>query len=444
MSPPPSFDHFWPPFRPPPSGDKNSGLAPVVRGDGIWVETADGRRYLDMFSGLCVTNVGHGRRSIVEAVAAQMAAVAFPPLETVGEATLALADKLASLVPDKGSRVFFVSGGSEAAETAIKLARAYHRARGQAGRYKIIGRRGSFHGASLASLALGGAPAFTPWEFGPYPPGLLQGPQPEPGRCAYCRGGSECQLECATEIERIIVHEGPDTVAAVIGEPISGSAGVHVPHADYWPTLRKICDRHGVLLIADEVVTGFGRTGKMLAMEHWSVAPDLTLLAKGLTSGYVPAGAVVASSQVATAFLKPSTALRHQFTYGGNPVAAAAALANIALLQEEKLVERSAEMGRRLLAGLQGLKRHDIVADARGLGLFCALEFSSQWLRLDDKERAGQLKGMMGAAFKQCGLLGRFGPVTTVAPPLCISAAEVDELLERLDRAVAALAAAPR
>ena len=323
-----------------------------------------------------MVNIGHGREEIAEAVYEQMKDISYSPGGTVSPATVKLSAKIASHAPDKDSRVYFVSGGSEAVETALKMAKNYHKNNGEATRWKIISRRGSYHGATVACMSLGGAAWTAAANYGPTMPGNIHVAQPDQYRCTFCRDRGGCNLECARDVERAIEHEGPSTVAAFIGEPISASAGIHVPHPDYWPTIREICDRTGVLMICDEVITGFGRTGKMFATEHWGVTPDITTVAKALTSGYLPIGAAVASKKIADAFIgSEESAFRHLITFGGNPASCAAGLANLEIMEGEGMVENSAQMGDYLYEQLQTLYEHRIVGDVRGgKGLLAAVE----------------------------------------------------------------------
>jgi adenosylmethionine-8-amino-7-oxononanoate aminotransferase len=435
--------HFWPHARP--AGDLSSpgAVKIVTRGDGVWVYDERGRRYFDTLSGMWLSNIGHGRREIADAVHAQICELGYAPDGTVHPATLRLAARVAGLSPDPGSRVFFVSGGSEAVETAMKMAKKFHRNRGEAGRYKFISRRGSYHGATHGSLSLGGGGSNTGAEYGPLPYGGVRVQGPDQYRNPFAGADGQGDLECAREIERAIRNEGPDTVAAVIGEPISASAGVHIPHPEYWPMVREICDRYGVLLICDEVITGFGRTGRMFATEHWGVVPDITVVAKALTSGYAPIGAAIAAKHVADAFIGPAgTAFNHRITFGGNPVSCAAGLANLDVLEGEDLVANAARMGGYLFDRLQELRRHDIVGQVRGgLGLIGAVEIVADRVTREPFPKAAGLARRAGLLMERHGLLGRCGDVFFVAPPLCVTRGEVDFLVTQLDAVLTELQA---
>lgn len=436
-------DHFWPHARA--AGDLSSpgGVQVVTHGAGSWVYGNNGRRYLDSLSGMWLCNIGHGRREIADAVHTQICELAYAPDGCVHPATLRLAARIAALSPDPASRVFFVSGGSEAVETAMKMAKKFHRNRGEAGRYKFISRRGSYHGATHGCLSLGGGGSNTGAEYGPLPYGSVRVQGPDQYRNPFGGRDSSGDLECAREIERAILNEGPDTVAAVVGEPISAAAGVHIPHPQYWPMVREICDRYGVLLICDEVITGFGRTGRMFATEHWGIVPDITVVAKALTSGYAPIGAAIATRHVADAFTGPASAVfRHRITFGGNPVSCAAGLANLDILQREDLVHNAARMGDYLFARLQELRHYDIVGQVRGgLGLICAIELVASRATAEPFGEHAQLGRRASLLMERHGLLGRAGNVIPVAPPLCATRSDIDVLVSKLGTVIAELQA---
>jgi adenosylmethionine-8-amino-7-oxononanoate aminotransferase len=420
---------------------EETGVKLVVKAQGVWVEDAEGKRWFDILAGMWLKNIGHGRGEIAEAVYQQMQEISFSPGDTVTPVTVKLAAKIASLAPDKDSRVFFVSGGSEAVETALKMAKKYHKIKGEPARYKVISRRGSYHGATQACISLGGGGLAAPEDYGPLMPGSIQVAAPNEYRCAFCRDRGGCNLECAREVERAIQYEGPSTVAALIGEPISASAGIHVPHDEYWPTIRQVCDRYGVLMILDEVITGFGRTGKMFASEHWGVKPDIFTVAKALTSGYLPIGATVASKKVADAFTgEGNTLFRHLFTFGGNPVSCAAGLANLQIVENEGLVANSARMGAYLFERLQSLYGHPMVGHVRGgKGLFCAVELVKDRNSKERFPEAAGLRKKIAPIMAHHGLLGRGGDVIFLAPPLCITREEVDHLVTQVNGVITEL-----
>jgi adenosylmethionine-8-amino-7-oxononanoate aminotransferase len=440
--------HFWPHAHM--AGDLSSpaGVKIITRGSGVWVYDDNGRRYLDTLSGMWLSNIGHGRREVADAACAQMCELGYAPDGTVHPTTLRLAARVAALAPDPSSRVFFVSGGSEGVETAMKMAKKFHRNRGEAGRYKFISRRGSYHGATHGSLSLGGGGGNNGAEYGPLPYGGVRVPGPDQYRNPFDggldgKGDGRGDIECAREIERAILNEGPDTVAAVIGEPISASAGVHIPHPEYWPMVREICDRYGVLLICDEVITGFGRTGRVFATEHWGIVPDITVVAKALTSGYAPIGAAIATKRVADAFIGPAaSAFNHRITFGGNPVSCAAGLANLNVLEREDLVSNAERMGDYLFDRLHELYRYEIVGQVRGgLGLMCAIEIVADRATREPFRKEAGLARRAGLLMERHGLLGRAGNVFFVAPPLSVTRGEIDFIVSQLDAVIAELQA---
>jgi adenosylmethionine-8-amino-7-oxononanoate aminotransferase len=440
-----ALEHLWVYLREPSDMAEKGEPQIFVSGKGVHVTDAAGRTYMDAMSGLWLKNVGYGQTEIADAAYQQMLNLTYMPMGTTTEATVRLAEKVAALTPGDLSRCFFTSGGSESVETAMKLARAYFKRVGEPTRYKFISRRGSYHGATFGTLALGGAPLFPKGDYEPLLPGAVHVPQPNPYRCEM--GGTtpeECAERCVGAIEAAIQHEGPKSVAAVVAEPVSSPHGAVVPGPNYWPLLREVCDRYGCLLIADEVITGFGRTGRMFACDHWGVTPDLMAVAKGITSGYIPMGAAIARKTVADAFVGSSgAAFRHVITFGGHPVAAAAALKNIEIMEREGMVENSAAMGAYLLDGLNELKqKHAIIGDARGLGLMCALEI------VQDRETKAYFPPEAGLAarltqgFADGNVLLRGGDVINIMPPLCVTAGEVDELVSVLDDVIGTTARA--
>jgi adenosylmethionine-8-amino-7-oxononanoate aminotransferase len=291
----------------------------------------------------------------------------------------------------------------------------------------------------LGVLALGGSPIFPKADYEPLLAGCFHGPQPNPYRCEYGgRTPEECAERCVNAIEEIIKFQGPDTVAAVVAEPVSSPLGAVVPGPNYWPRLREVCDRYGCLLIADEVITGFGRTGKMFACEHWDVTPDIMTVAKGITSGYIPMGGAIVRKSVADSFVGgPQAAFRHVITFGGHPVAAAASLKNIEIIETEGLVENSARMGRRLLDGLKELtQKHSIIGDVRGLGLMCGVEFVRDRQTREYFPEATGLGPRLTQGFTDQGVFLRGGNVMNIMPPLCVTPEEIDQIISVLDQVI--------
>jgi adenosylmethionine-8-amino-7-oxononanoate aminotransferase len=272
-------------------------------------------------------------------------------------------------------------------------------------------------------------------------PGNIHVAQPNEYRCTFCRDRGGCNLECAQDVGRAIEHEGPSSVAAFIGEPISAASGIHVPHPEYWPTIREICDRYGVLMICDEVITGFGRTGRMFATEHWDVTPDIFTVAKAMTSGYLPIGGAIATKKVADAFAGDGdSTFRHLITFGGNPACCAAGIANLEIMENEGMVENSAQMGDYLFESLQTLYEHPIVGDVRGgKGLICGVELVKNRDTREKFSPEDKLAEKLTPIVARRGLLGRFGDIVPVAPPLCVTKDEIDFLVNAIGDSIAEL-----
>jgi adenosylmethionine-8-amino-7-oxononanoate aminotransferase len=416
---------------------------PVARTEGCWLVLADGRRLLDAAGGALVANVGHGRTEVVEAMARALARTDYvvPPFAT--DERVALVERLVERwLPAGVGRVLLTSGGSESVDAALRLARQHHVAAGRPERWKMIGRDLSYHGTTLATLAVGGHPKRR-HGFEPLLGGWPKAPACDCLRCPLGLALPGCGVACADAVERRILDEGPETVAAVVAEPIVGStAGALVPPDAYWPRLAEICRRHGVLLIADEVMTGFGRTGRPFAVQHWGVTPDILVGGKGLAGGYAPMGGVFARDEV----VAPLAARGEEFmfyTFGAHPAACAAALAVLELLERERLVERAARVGDALLARLrEALAGHPHVAEVRGRGLMIGIEL------VRDRASGEAFPGELGFTAKVLGAALRRGvfvypaspgpgrDAILLGPPFTIGDAELDLLVEVLPRAI--------
>ncbi len=434
-----ALEHLWVYLREPSDMAEKGEPQIFVEGKGCHVTDALGNTYLDAMSGLWLKNVGYGQTEIADAAYQQMLKLTYMPMGTTTEPAIRLSEKIASITPGDLSRCFFTSGGSESVETALKLSRAYFKRIGEPGRIKFISRKESYHGATFGALALGGSSLHPKSDYEPLMPGAFHAPQPYFYRCEY--GSStpeECAERCVNAIEDIIKFQGPDSVAAVIAEPVSSPQGAIVPPPNYWPRLREVCDKYGCLLIADEVITGFGRTGKMFACEHWDITPDMMTVAKGITSGYIPMGGAILRKPIADAFIGgPKAAFRHVITFGGHPVAAAASLKNIEIMEREKMVENSARMGQYLLDGLEELKeKHPIIGDARGLGLMCGLEFVKDRQTKEQFPADADLGPRLTQGFADERVLLRGGDVMNIMPPLCVTAGEIEQLVATIDRVV--------
>ncbi|MBM3959143.1 MAG: aspartate aminotransferase family protein [SAR202 cluster bacterium] len=416
---------------------RGTGPRMYVKGEGVWVWDVEGNKYLDAMAGLWFKSAGYGRKEIADAVYKQMTAIDSPPAGGSVPVQVELAGKVSELYHDKNARLFFVSGGSEAVETAVKMSKKYHALNGKGAKHKIIARRGSYHGGTAMSSSLGRANADT---MGPEMVGAENVVNTTPYRCAYCDG--KCNLKCADEFDTVINWHGADTVAAIIAEPVSAAAGIHIPHPDYWPRLRQIADKYDVLLIADEVITGFGRLGSYFGMERFGVKPDLTTVAKALSSGYAPIAAAIATKRVADTFIgDQSKTFRHLITFGGHPIAAAAGVANLEIYRREKLVENSKKMGEYLYEQLQKLYEHSIVGDVRGgYGLLAAVEL------VQDRKTKKRFPAEAGLAKKVPQKLTqkqivsfRAADVISLCPPLIVTKDDVDFIVNALDETIVEL-----
>ncbi len=438
-----ALEHLWVYLREPSDMAEKGEPQIFVEGKGCQVTDALGNTYIDAMSGLWLKNVGYGQREIADAAYEQMLKLTYMPLGTTTEPAALLAEKIASITPGDLSRCFFTSGGSESVETALKLSRAYFKRRGEPERIKFISRKDSYHGATFGALALGGSFLYPKSDYEPLMPGAFHAPQPNFYRCEFNSSSpEECAERCIDAIDNIIRFQGPETVAAVIAEPISSPMGAVVPPDNYWPLLRELCDKYGCLLIADEVITGFGRTGRMFACEHWGIVPDMLTVAKGITSGYIPMGGAILRKPIADAFVGgPRAAFRHVITFGGHPVAAAASLKNIEIMEREGMVENSARMGRYLLDGLTEIReKRSIVGNVRGLGLMCGLELVKDRETKEYFPADADLSARLTQGFANEGLFLRGGDVMNIMPPLCVTSREIDQIVSTIDRVIGQVA----
>ncbi len=404
----------------------------IDRAEGVWVWTEQGKRLLDGFAGLAVVNVGHGRREIAEAIAEQTVRLAYYPTtrQFSNRPAAELAAALAALTPGDLEYTMFAVSGAEANERAMQIARHYWLASGQPGKHKVIALQGGYHGATLGTLAVCGLPQMVaPYAALPLP-GFVTVAPPYPFRDRGA-GTEEALVERrARELREAILRAGPDTVSAVIMEPVLSSGGFIIPPVGWLRAVRAICDELDVLMIADEVITGFGRTGRWFGCEHDAVVPDLMTVAKGITSGYVPLSATIARRRLADAF--PEDAKQenvHPGTYAAHPVACAAALANIRLMEQDHLVANAEAMGARLLQGLErAVGKHRIVGEVRGRGLLVCVEFVAP----DGSGRplpGEQVATLDRKAWERGAIVYARHHVVRLAPPLCITPDEVDQLV---------------
>lgn len=414
------------------------------RGDGAWLVDVNGKRYLDGLSCLWNVNVGHGRAELGEAAAEQMRTLAFVNSYTgfSNIPAIELATKIASLAPGDLNGVFFTSGGGESNESAFKMARYLWNVQGQPDKFKIISRMDAYHGVTLAALGATGIPQY--WDrFGPPAPGFFHALAPNIYRLGD--GDPEAAAQKAIDsIEEIVVREGAETVAAVVAEPIQGAGGVIVPPPQYMRMLRELCDQHKLLLIADEIITGFGRTGRWFAMEHYGVQPDIMSFAKGVTSGYVQLGGIVVSKRIQDLLEQQPLDVRwmHAYTYSAHPTACAVGLANIEIIEREGLVERSAQMGQYLLEQLEMLRALPHVGDVRGLGLLARVELVRDTKTKESFAASDRVGDRVMAEARKRGLVSRNrGEVICLAPPLIIEKQEVDQLVGILRESIDAVTA---
>jgi len=413
----------------------------IARGDGSWIWDVDGHRLIDAVGGLWCANLGFGRREIRDAIVAQLDELPF--YNTFRGANhpraIELSQRLVNLMePDRVGAVHFSSGGSDAVDSALKLARQYWKVLGQRDRTKFISLRQGYHGVHFGGASVNGNTPFRR-AYEPLLPGCFHVDTPWVYRNPYTQDPEQLGKICAGLLEREIVFQSADTVAAFIAEPVQGAGGVIVPPPNYWPLVREICDRHGVLLIADEVVTGFGRTGHMFGTRLWGVKADLWCLAKGISSGYVPLGATAVSARVMQAFKDADPVLgtiNHGYTYGAHPVASASALATLDIIESEDIPARAAREGRYFLERLHAMKRFRIVGDVRGVGLMAGIELvADQRTRAPFPRGAPELTRVHREAYRRGAMLRLSGANIILSPALTIERAQLDLLCDALEGA---------
>jgi len=418
----------------------------ISRAEGVRFWDVDGKEYLDGLSGIYVVSVGYGNPRVIAAVQRQMEQLHFsPPMHGTNPVAIQLANLLAEVAPGDLNTVKFGSAGSEVTEAAIKMARQYHQRTGNPRKYKIISRYQSWHGSTLGSLSASGLKSRRAVNE-PLLTGFLHVFPPTCYRCPFGKDYESCGTTCATIVGDVIEMEDPSTVAAVMVEPIGHTGGIIDPPAEYLPILREVCDRHNVLLIFDEIITGVGRTGRMFAADTFGVLPDILCLGKGLSGGYMPLSALICRDHVGRAFWgdapeNPGFVEGH--TYEGHPVACAAGIAALREILDRDLLSNARAMGERLRAGLEGLRRHGIVGDIRGKGLFLGVEFVKDPATKERFPASTPIGTLIGRQAMKNGLLLRFDPHwIALGPPLVITERDVDEIIEILDRSVAEVLAA--
>jgi taurine-pyruvate aminotransferase len=399
------------------------GIPIITKGEGCHVFDSEGKSYLDFVAGITrPVHVGYGRKDLAEAIMKQAVELCyFTPMAYSNPRAMELADVLAGLTPDKINNFLFVCDGSEAVESAMKLAKQHHFYKGEKQRFKVISRRGAYHGVTSLALRALGTVLPMRQHMEPLAPGSVFVESPYCYRCPLHLRYPDCDIACARDVRRIIEFEGPDQISAFIGEPIQQGFGALAPPPEYWPIIRDICNDFDVLLIIDEVICGFGRTGRWFGIEYFDTQPDLVTMAKGITSGYVPLGAVGCTDDV----IDPVDTFEHLHTYANHPVACATGLKNIEIMKNENLIERSAEIGKYFLDALKSLEEHPIVGEVRGSGLWLGIDFTT-----DKKTKAlfpmSRLNSLVDRANRKGLMIKLMGLALEIAPPLIIEKSEID------------------
>ena len=412
-----------------------------ARGQGARIYDVDGKEYIDGLSGLWNVFAGHGRKELARAAAQQM--------ETLGYCSgysgstnvhaIDLAERLSEWAYPKINHFFFTSGGGESSESSFKTARYYWKLKGKPDKTKVIALGFGYHGVTLAAMSATGMSVYWPM-FEPRVPGFIHIPSPYPYRYQAPDGVSQ-GVAAANELEKAILAEGADTVGMFLAEPVQGAGGVIVPQDDYFARVREICDQYDVLLVTDEVITGFGRTGKKFGLEHWGVEPDMIQFAKAVTSGYFPLGGIGISDEIADVLNQSDPVWMHAYTYSSHPVGCRVASANLEIIEREGLVAQAGEKGKRLLEGLdKALSGHPHVGDVRGLGLMCAVEIVADKATKVEFPASDKTGPRVHAETEKRGLFSRLrGDVYVLAPPVVITDAEIDRTVEVLSESVTAV-----
>jgi adenosylmethionine-8-amino-7-oxononanoate aminotransferase len=438
-------DHLWLHFT-------NMGIyqdeeIPVItHGEGCYVYDTNGKKYIDGLAGLFTSQIGHGRKEIATAVAEQTKKLGYFPIWSYGHpGAIELAERVAKLAPGDLNHVYFVNGGGEAVESAWKIARQYHQLKGDHKRYKVISRNLSYHGTTLGALSIVGATTVKT-AFEPLVPGACKVENTDTYRSRHLNDTDDelaFAKKCALDIERAIEIEGPETVAAIFLEPVQNVGGCLVPPKGYWQEVRKICDKYGVLLVSDEVICAFGRLGYMFGCERFDYQPDIITCAKGITSGFVPMGAVIASDFIYDEFIKHDTMFLSGTTFGGHPVACAAALANLDVFDKEKILENVRENEAFFKSELEKLKALPIVGDVRGCGYFYGIELvKNKETReaFNEEESKEILFKFLSPRIFEAGLICRADdrgePVIQLSPPLVAGKKEIKEMCDILHRCI--------
>jgi beta-alanine--pyruvate transaminase len=426
---PSALEAFWMPFTANRQFKANPRL--LARAEGMHYWTSDGRQILDAVAGLWCVNAGHGRREIADAVAKQLTTLDYAPTFQMGHPlAFELANRLIEITPKDFDHVFFVNSGSEAVDTALKIALAYHRVKGDASRQRLIGREKGYHGVGFGGISVGGMVNNRKF-FGSLLPGVDHLRHTlDPEHNAFSRGVPEWGVHLAEDLERLVALHDASTIAAVIIEPVQGSAGVILPPKGYLQRIREICDRHGILLIFDEVITGFGRLGTPFGADYFEVTPDIITAAKGLTNGAIPMGAVFVRKPIYDAFMRgPESAIElfHGYTYSAHPAACAAAIEALNIYQRENLLTRAATLSRVWESAVHALRDSPLVIDIRNIGLVAGIE-----LRSREDAPGARAYEVLTKAFEE-GLLVRVtGDTIALSPPLIVSEEQIEEITTKL------------
>ena len=423
---PNDLEAFWMPFTANQQFKSNPRM--LVSAENMYYKSQDGRDILDGTAGLWCVNAGHKRERIVSAIQAQVEELDYAPAFQMGHPkAFALANKLVEITPEDMNHVFFTNSGSESVETALKIAIAYQRMRGQASRTRLIGRERGYHGVNFGGISVGGI-VNNRKMFGTLLSGVDHLPHTHlPDLNSFSKGQPEHGLELANDLERIIKLHDASTIAAVIVEPVSGSTGVLIPPVGYLERLRDLCDHYEILLIFDEVITGFGRLGTPFAADYFGVVPDIICAAKGLTNGIIPMGAVIVKDEIYSQFMtgpKDTIELFHGYTYSGNPVAAAAAIATLEVYEEDGLFSRASELAAYWQEALHSLADHPFVIDIRNIGLIGAIELEPIQEHPTKRAFSAFLR-----AFERGCLIRTTGDIIAISPPLIIKKTQIDELV---------------
>lgn len=419
----------------------------MERAEGVYIFDSKGRRYIDGVGGIGVVNIGHGVKEILEAMVEQAKKVCFIYNgQFITEPAINLAKKIVELAPPRLSKVFLVSGGSEAVETALKMARQYHVETSHPSKYRVIARWTSYHGNTIGALSMSGRPS---WRKN-FIPLLLNFPHiasPYCYRCSFGKKYHHCSIDCAYDLERVVELEGPESISAFIAEPIIGTTAPGVtPPPEYYRIIREICDKYNMLMIMDEVITGFGRTGKNFGINHWNVTPDIIVTGKGISSGYAPLAAVIAHERIYDAFVKGSGIFTHGYTYVEHPLSCAIGLAVQQYMEKNNLVERSARIGSLMLKKLARLSELPIVGDVRGKGLLMGVEFVKDKEKKTPFERELQVQEkIVDRCFKKGLVLvpgipgnvnGILGDQIQITPPYIITEEVMDKSIDILEESI--------